>query len=322
MSQPFVRREVFIVSPLRYPGAKRRLSGYITEVLRLNCLRPKLFVEPFAGGASVALELLNNDLVAAVALGEKDPLVASFWKVVFRDSEWLIREIEAIAVTVDNWDYFRANSFRSDRERALACIFLNRTSFSGILAQTAGPIGGRSQTSDYKINCRFTVQTIIKRIRQAAALQKRVLFVDNADWWETIRKVEGLGYDPREVFYYLDPPFYNKAERLYKFYFQEEDHKALHNSLVRLQQPWLLSYDPADSILSMYSHNGNGPQHVDLLYSVAATGPLVKAQEVTITNLPHLPRETKLWRTSQEWKKSVGKRVERGNNEKIVGILG
>src|SRR5438034_2267238 len=65
-----VRREVSILSPLRYPGAKRRLSGYIAEVLRLNGLRPKLFVEPFAGGASVALELLNRDLVDQIALAE------------------------------------------------------------------------------------------------------------------------------------------------------------------------------------------------------------------------------------------------------------
>src|SRR5262245_46609770 len=51
MSQPLSRREVSILSPLRYPGAKRRLSGYMAEVLRLDDLRPKLFVEPFAGGA-------------------------------------------------------------------------------------------------------------------------------------------------------------------------------------------------------------------------------------------------------------------------------
>jgi len=79
MSQPLTRRGVTILSPLRYPGAKRRLSGYLAEVLRLNGLKPKLFVEPFAGGASVSLELLNKGLVEAIALGERDPLVADFW---------------------------------------------------------------------------------------------------------------------------------------------------------------------------------------------------------------------------------------------------
>jgi len=63
MKKPFSRREASILSPLRYPGAKRRLAGYVAEVLRLNSLRPKVLVEPFAGGASVFLQLLNDDLV-------------------------------------------------------------------------------------------------------------------------------------------------------------------------------------------------------------------------------------------------------------------
>lgn len=304
MKKPLSRREASILSPLRYPGAKRRLAGYVAEVLRLNSLRPKLFVEPFAGGASVALQLLNDDLVEAVALGEKDPLVSSFWKVVFSDPEWLIEQMEAIEVTVENWKYFRENSFRSNRDRALACIFLNRTSFSGILASGAGPIGGYSQESKYKIDCRFTVSTLAKRIRQAANLGDRVLFVDHADWMQTLNKVEGMGYDPKEVFYYLDPPFYRKAERLYRFYFEAGDHASLHDVLVELDHPWLLSYDPAGPILALYSHNGCGPKHVDLLYSAAADGNRVEAQELIISNLPHLPRETRLWRSSEEWRTS------------------
>jgi hypothetical protein len=51
----FARRNASILSPLRYPGGKRQLAGYIAATIRLNGLRPKLFVEPFAGGASVAL---------------------------------------------------------------------------------------------------------------------------------------------------------------------------------------------------------------------------------------------------------------------------
>lgn len=318
--KPLSRREASILSPLRYPGAKRRLAGYVAEVLRLNSLRPKLFVEPFAGGASVSLQLLNDDLVEAVALGEKDPLVTSFWKIVFSDPEWLIERIESIEVTVDNWKYFRANSFRSNKDRALACIFLNRTSFSGILASGSGPIGGYSQKSQYKIDCRFTISTIAKRIRQAARLKDRILFIDRADWRHTLEKVEGMDYGPREVFYYLDPPFYRKARRLYRFYFEEDDHSNLHNALMSIKQPWLLSYDPAKPILELYSHNGRGPKHVDLLYSAAANGNRVKSQELIITNLPHLPKETRLWRSSEEWRQPVSKTSPNGMAKKRTKI--
>src|ERR1700687_2201325 len=88
-----------LLSPLRYPGGKRRLSNYIARALRLNGLRPKLFVEPFAGGASVALQLLNDGLVESIGLAEKDPLVAAFWKTVFFESEWLIKAVEKVEIS-------------------------------------------------------------------------------------------------------------------------------------------------------------------------------------------------------------------------------
>jgi DNA adenine methylase len=188
MGEPLWRREVSILSPLRYPGAKRRLSSYIAETIKLNGLRPKLLVEPFAGGASVSLELLSRDLVDSIALGERDPIVASFWEIVFRDPEWLIGEIEAVEVSVRMWDHFRRGRFRSDRDRALACLFLNRTSFSGILSECVGPLGGRKQASDYTIGCRFPVTTLVRRIRQAAALKDRVVLVTSSDWKTTLKK--------------------------------------------------------------------------------------------------------------------------------------
>ena len=252
-----------IISPLRYPGAKRRLAAYIAETLTLNNLRPKLFAEPFAGGAGVALQLLNDGLVDSIALGESDPMVASFWDVVFNDAEWLIRQLNDIEVSVDNWEYFKHAKLRAKRSLALACVFLNRTSFSGILSNSAGPIGGRKQESQYNIDCRFNIETISKRIRQAYGLRDRVLFVSNSDWRSTVAKVEQVGHEEGDVFYYLDPPFYRKAERLYRHYFMPEDHSTLHDRLIELRQPWLLSYDPAQPIIDMYSHNGRGPRHVE-----------------------------------------------------------
>lgn len=302
MSEPFVRKPIRILSPLRYPGAKRRLGPYIAEVLNLNNLRPKLFVEPFAGGASVALQLLKENHVDKIALGEKDPLIASFWKIVFNDPEWLIEQIQSIPVNMEKWNYFKKTKFISHRERALACLFLNRTSFSGILTPMAGPIGGRNQKSEYKIDCRFNVKTLVKRIRDICQFKNRVLFVDNTRWEKTIKKVESLGFKKNEVFYYLDPPFYEKARQLYTFYFDDSDHNMLHDALINIQTPWLLSYDPAKPIINKYSSNGSDPKRIGLLYSTARTANLVKAEELVITNLSNLPKITRLWRTSSEWK--------------------
>jgi DNA adenine methylase len=272
-------------------------------------------VEPFAGGAGVALQLLTADLVEGIVLGEGDPLVAGFWKTVFREPEWLIEKVKRTPVTVAKWQHFKKAEPRSHRERALACLFLNRTSFSGILADTAGPIGGLGQESKYKIDCRFPRETVERRIRQAAELKDQVVLVMHARWAETIRRVKELDYKDQEVFYYLDPPFFAKAHRLYRYHFDEADHKDLHDAITNLKSPWLLSYDPAKTIIDRYSHNGRGPKRIDLLYSAAADAGPSEVQELIITNLPRLPRATRLWRSSREWRSptrpSLGKGKKR-----------
>src|SRR5207237_2872430 len=123
------RDEVPVLSPLRYPGSKRRLASYVAHTLELNELEPALFVEAFAGGASVALQLLKDERVEQVGLADLDPLVASFWQTVFWDTEWLVHRVRTIAVTLRQWRHFRHGDWRSRRDRAIGCLFLNWNSY-------------------------------------------------------------------------------------------------------------------------------------------------------------------------------------------------
>lgn len=285
--EPSTRRWGAILSPLRYPGGKRRFARYVAEVIRLNSLQPKVFVEPFAGGASVSLRLLNDGVVEAVALGERDPLVASFWKVLFDDTDWLIEQIERIEVSVAKWRYFRDTSFHSHRERALACFFLNRTSFGGMLGKPT-PIGGYAQESKYKIDDGFNVGALVKRIRQVAAFRERVRLVNHGDWRDTIKKVQSWGHKDEEVFYYLDPPFCETSAHVYRYHFEAADHEALRDRLMHLRQPWLLSYDPAPAIQELYANSGLVEDRTDILYTLSRTRNRA-AQEMILTNLLNLP---------------------------------
>jgi len=87
-----------ITSPLRYPGSKRRLAKYIDKMIHANDLKPDLFVEVFAGGASLSLQLLESETVQQVGLIEKDPLVAAFWNSCLWDFHPFILRMHAIRV--------------------------------------------------------------------------------------------------------------------------------------------------------------------------------------------------------------------------------
>lgn len=298
------RDEVAILSPLRYPGSKRRLANYIAHTLELNDLEPQLYVEPFAGGASVALQLLTEERVEQIILADLDPLVAAFWQTVFWDTEWLVHRVRRIAVTVRNWRHFHRAIPRTRRERAIACLFLNRTSYSGIMAHDAGPIGGYQQASAYAIDCRFPRERLVDRIRAVGALRDRVAHVWSCSWQQTLARVErmqAVGTLPkRDAFYYLDPPFFEKASALYAKWFTDDDHKTFRDRVLRIRRAkWLISYDAAPRVRELY---GERAMHVrvEQLYSAGSRG-LQPQREAIITNLDAVPLATRLWRRSEHW---------------------
>ena len=287
------------LSPLRYPGSKRRLMTYVEQALQVNQFRPTLYVEPFVGGGSVVLHLLRRRMVDKVILIDKDPWVASFWQTVFWDSDWLIEKIERASVTLSEWEAIKKSDPSTRREQAWACFFLNRTSFSGILRPEIGPLGGRAQASPYKIDCRFLRPTLIERIRQIARFREQVYAVWNMSWdagFESIRTEQLEGKLPRDgLFFYLDPPFFKKAESLYRYYFRYEDHCALRDTLLNLQDKWLLSYDSAEQVEDLYGvaiangANGAKRSNVEMLYSLSLLRERKRGKVVVLSNLEILP---------------------------------
>jgi DNA adenine methylase len=291
-----------ITSPLRYPGSKHSLIHYIIEVLNVNRLKPSLYVEPFVGGGSIVINLLSNNLVDQAILIDLDPWITSFWKTVFFDTDWLINQIEQMHVSIDSWYLYKKSNPKTIREQALTCLYLNRTSFSGILEKRAGPIGGKTQNSDYPIDCRFTNKTritIVKRIREISIHKNKVYGIWNCSWEEAfvkLREKQGKGEITKtNLFFYLDPPFFEEAEALYRYFFIDKDHEELRDYLLQLQDKWLLSYDSAEQVRALYGEalekRTNGAKHhnIELIYTLAKVSQRKRGKEVIISNLEKLP---------------------------------
>lgn len=288
------RLETGNLSPLRYPGSKRRLAPYLCSILKHNKLEPNVLVEPFVGGGSVALYFLQNSIVEKVIISDLDKLIYSLWHVLFSDPEYLINFIRRVKINLDNFYAYKTIAKCADnyeeKKLAEACVFLNRTSFSGILTDKAGPLGGRKQDSEYTISCRFNRKGIIKKIEHISLFRRKVTVLPYS-WEKTIEFAEDWAAKRRrlnKLLFYFDPPFFEKANELYRKYFTGEDHKYLCQRILSLKQKWILSYDNAPEIKKMYSKNGNVPMHVEMPYSINSGGKrLEKELIITPLSLPH-----------------------------------
>ena len=66
-------------SPLRYPGGKAKLYPLVHKIISDNGLLGETYIEPFAGGAGLALKLLLNNDVKRIVLNDFDPAIFAFW---------------------------------------------------------------------------------------------------------------------------------------------------------------------------------------------------------------------------------------------------
>lgn len=296
------------ISPLRYPGSKRQLVPIIESLVKANVPPPKLFVEPFVGGATASLRLVGTGAVERVLLADLDPLVASFWKTAAFDTEWLIKAMYGEEVTVERWMYWREAEVpttepKRRRHLALKCLFLNRTTFSGILHSRAGPIGGKKQASAHKIDCRFNLATMQKRMEAVGDLGAtgRIVDVWCLDYESTLKRLrEQFGHlGTSEVVLYLDPPYVDKAIKLYGESFDDDEHNRLSTTLMLCKYRWLLSYDDSPGIRSRYEVFAPTAQHavplrptrllVEHFYTAAGRAERARRDELVVTNFPKIP---------------------------------
>lgn len=278
------------INPLRYPGAKRKLVNYIENLLLVNNLQQCNFLEPYAGSAVVGLELLKRNTIRKLILVEKDVMLYSFWQSVFVMPEALCDRIEKTPITIDTWhklNYLRQVSRLGDVptiDLAFACLFFNRTNFSGIL--NANPIGGLEQQSRYKIDCRFNKQKIIEVILTLSRYANRVeLYWDDA---LTFMKRNKPLFLKNTFFAYLDPPYFAKGAQIYRCYYRVSDHIDLARFIK--DHPgfdWLISYDDDPYICGLYS--GSGAKYMPFYLDYTAAKKRSRGRELLISNLPLPP---------------------------------
>lgn len=239
------------VTPLRYPGGKGRLGAWLAELLKHNDLNGGLYVEPYAGGAGAAMYLLANDHVDRIAINDLDPVVHAFWWAALNETERLVSLILETPVTMDVWHQQReiiTNPGEIDPiSLGFATFFLNRTNRSGMI--NGGVIGGQKQTGKYLIDARFNKNDLTNRIIRIGALRDRIQLF-NMDALALLEHPE-LDLGERSLIY-LDPPYYEKGSQLYRNHYLPEDHQRIAETVMRIETPWLVTYDNCNEIKQLY----------------------------------------------------------------------
>src|SRR3989344_678484 len=253
LEKPAAPRRLFHYTPLRYPGGKAKLTSFVKTIIEDNDLIDGQYVEPYAGGSGVALELLFHEYVSHVYINDISRPVYAFWKSVLDHTEQLVKLAHDTKLTLPTWDkqknILAHPDDHNDIQLGFAMFFLNRTNRSGIL--NGGIIGGRDQSGPWKMDARYNVEELIFRIESIAKLRHRLSLSceDAVDFLKA--RTKSL---PKKTLIYLDPPYYEKGKALYLNYYTHDDHVRISEFVTKeiRRQKWIVSYDNVKPIHALY----------------------------------------------------------------------
>jgi DNA adenine methylase len=238
-------------SPLRYPGGKWRIAAFFEQIIQLNGLNRPQYIEPYAGGASLALSLLFTEQVSEILLNDLDPAIHAFWHSVLTHNRDFIQLLNKTPVTPGEWSKQKAiyaKGATADKfGLGFATFFLNRTNHSGIL--NGGMIGGTKQHGTWKIDARFNRPELQRRIERVGNFKDRIhLFHEDA-----IEFLRNHRFTKTSLIY-LDPPYYKAGKHLYLNSYKPSDHAAISKDIIGLGSPWIVSYDDVPEIRELYKN--------------------------------------------------------------------
>jgi DNA adenine methylase len=239
-------------SPFRYPGGKTWFVPTFRHWMAQLSPKPRILVEPFAGGGIISLTALFENLVDRVVMVELDDEIAAVWQSVINgDAKWLADRILGFHLSKETVIQEIKKPPRTQREKAFQTILKNRTLHGGILAEGSGFL--KYGENGKGIRSRWYPATLAKRLVNLNHVAKRIDF-RCGDGLEAIQEFASRP----DVVYFIDPPYTaggkKAGKRLYKYF--EVDHGRLFTICESVRGNFLITYDNADEVRSMARVHG------------------------------------------------------------------
>lgn len=239
-------------SPFRYPGGKTWFVPTFRRWVETMAPKPKILVEPFAGGGIISLTALFENAVQKTVMVEMDEDIAAVWTlIVSGDAEWLANRIVNYELSKEAVLAELKETPKTLREKAFQTILKNRTFHGGILAAGAGLL--KHGENGKGIHSRWYPTTIAKRLINLGHIAGKIDF----------RRDDGLKVmqefaKRHDVIYFIDPPYTaggkKAGKRLYKYF--DLDHEQLFAICKTLKGDFLITYDNAEEVKEMARGHG------------------------------------------------------------------
>lgn len=240
-------------SPLRYPGGKTWLIPHIRVWLGEIEPRPRVLLEPFAGGATISLTAKMENLVEHCVMAEIDPNVAAFWKAALKHNAEMRQRVSQFHPTRESIAEIQDGRQESVLDLGFRALVLNRTRRGGILAK--GAALSKEGENGKGLMSRWYPETTVNRLAQIEKYRHWITFLQ-ADGLQLLER--RLTHEASEIVVFADPPYTyggkRAGNRLYDAY--QIDHRRLFSVLANSGAEFLMTYDKSPEILDLISEFG------------------------------------------------------------------
>lgn len=234
-------------SPFRYPGGKTWFVPAFRRWMQKQSKSPEVLVEPFAGGATIALTAICEGWTDHAVLVELDPEVAAVWQVVSSgDAPLLAEKILHFELSYEAVKEHLNQDVTSTLELAFRTVLRNRTFHGGILAPGSGLI--KSGEAGKGIASRWYPETLAKRFAALHVVRHRLTVLCD----DALVCTQSYQRDPHCVFF-IDPPYTaggkKAGKRLYSF--SDLDHSELFRFCAEITGDFVMTYDNATEVIAL-----------------------------------------------------------------------
>lgn len=235
-------------SPIAWVGGKSKLTADIIPLIPEH----RGYVEVFAGAAWL---LFRKPPSKAEVINDINGDLITFYRVIKHHRAAFVEAFNDVLTSRAEYDRFLATPAEvlTDIQRAVRFYYVLRNTFGAKVTDSSFVVSSQRPP-------RINPEQLDEEIREASDRLKRV-YIEHLPYHKLIPRL-----DRPDVFFYLDPPYWDCEDVYGKGLFGKDDFTLLRNLLAKAKGKWLMSINDVPQIRELFSEFYI--REVDTLYSI------------------------------------------------------